>query len=238
MNRSTSAALHVENAAVVRERTTVVREISFDVAPGEILTILGPNGAGKTSLLEGLAGVVPLATGVVALAGRDVRSMSRSERARAGLSLVEQGRTVFPTLSTADNIEVTGAPCEVVEECFELFPALQPRRDVPARLLSGGEQQMLVLARAIACRPSVLMLDEMSLGLAPIVVRRLLPVVRNFADQGMAVLLVEQFATLALQVSDHAVVLAAGRMTYSGDARLLLAAPERLHEVYLGATAE
>jgi branched-chain amino acid transport system ATP-binding protein len=160
--------------------------------------------------------------------------LDRPQRARAGLVLVEQGRTVFGELTVTENIGATGGGEAALAESFRLFPPLESRRDVRAALLSGGEQQMLVLARALACQPTVLMLDEMSQGLAPVIVHRLLPTVRALAEGGMAVLLVEQFANLVLGLADDAVVLTGGRMTFSGLAAELAAFPARLHQAYLG----
>ena len=230
----TRAGLEIESLTVARQGSAVVREVSLAVRPGQVLTMLGPNGAGKTTLLEALAGVIGFAAGQAWLDGASLGPLSRAARARAGLALVEQGRTVFGALTVAENIQAVAGRGAVLAECFRLFPPLEPRRDVPAALLSGGEQQMLVLARALACRPRVLMLDEMSQGLAPVIIRRLLPTVRALADEGMAVLLVEQFATLALGTADEAVVLAGGHVTFSGPAAELAAAPGRLHQAYLG----
>jgi branched-chain amino acid transport system ATP-binding protein len=228
-----STGLELDAVTVARQGSVVVRDISLTVWPGRVLALLGPNGAGKTTLLEALAGMIRFTSGRARLNGADLDRLSRPARARAGLALVEQGRTVFGSLTVAENIQVAGGDAALTE-LFRLFPPLEPRRDLRAALLSGGEQQMLVLARALARRPKVLMLDEMSLGLAPVIVRRLLPTIRALADDGMAVFLVEQFATLALGVADDAVVLAGGRMTFSGPATQLAASPLLLHQAYLG----
>jgi branched-chain amino acid transport system ATP-binding protein len=232
-----TTGLELDAVTVTRQGSAVARDISLTVRPGRVLTLLGPNGAGKTTLLEALAGVIGLASGRATLDGTDLGRLSRAARARAGLALVEQGRRVFGSLTVAENIRVAGGDEAAVAACLELFPPLRPRRDLRAALLSGGEQQMLVLARALARRPRVLMLDEMSLGLAPVIVQRLLPTVRALADEGMAVLLVEQFATLALRIADDAVVLASGRMTFAGPAARLAASPAELHRAYLGTGA-
>jgi branched-chain amino acid transport system ATP-binding protein len=187
-------------------------------------------------LLEALAGVIPF-SGTARLDEHDLARMNRTARARAGLSLVEQGRAIFPSLTVEENLRVVGADDADVAHAFELFPSLAERRNSASLLLSGGEQQMLVLARAIVRRPGVLLIDEMSLGLAPVIVRRLLPTVRDLADHGMAVVLVEQFARLALEIADEAVVLAAGRVTYSGSAAELRRSADVLHEAYLGTAA-
>ncbi len=231
-----TTGLELDAVTVACQGSVVVRDISLTVRPGRVLALLGPNGAGKTTLLEALAGMIGFASGRARLNGADLDGLSRPARARAGLALVEQGRTVFGSLTVAENIQVAGGDAALIE-LFELFPPLEPRRDVRAALLSGGEQQMLVLARALARRPKVLMLDEMSLGLAPVIVRRLLPTIRALAEDGMAVLLVEQFATLALGIADDAVVLASGRMTFSGPAARLATSSALLHQAYLGTEA-
>jgi len=230
----TRDGLQLDSLTVARQGTVIVRDVSLAVRPGRVVTMLGPNGAGKTTLLEALAGVIGFASGQAWLNGASLGPLSRPARARAGLALVEQGRTVFGSLTVAENIQAVAGRGAALSEYFRLFPPLASRHDVPAALLSGGEQQMLVLARALACRPRVLMLDEMSQGLAPVIIRRLLPTIRTLADDGMAVLLVEQFATLALGVADEAVVLAGGQITFSGPAAELTAAPDRLHQAYLG----
>jgi branched-chain amino acid transport system ATP-binding protein len=227
------STLVVEGLSVERESTVVVRDVSFEARPGRLVAILGPNGGGKTSLLEALAGIIPF-RGNARLDADDLAGMSRVRRARAGLSLVEQGRAIFPTLTVAENLRVVGAGQQEFDRAFDLFPSLAARRDSASVLLSGGEQQMLVLARAIVQHPSVLLIDEMSLGLAPVIVRKLLPTVRDLADRGMAVVLVEQFARLALEVADEAVVLAAGEATYRGPAADLRKNAELLHRAYLG----
>ncbi|NUR92340.1 MAG: ATP-binding cassette domain-containing protein, partial [Nonomuraea sp.] len=189
-----------------------------------------PNGAGKTTLLEAVSGVIPVQRGTVGLGGADLTTLPRTRRARHGLAHVEQGRTVFATLTTRENLRLVGAE----ERALELFPELEPRLDVRAGLLSGGEQQMLVLARALLREPAALLLDEMSLGLAPGVVRRLLPVIRRLADGGIAVLLVEQFAHAALGLADAAYVLSRGALSYGGDPGPLRESDAALRRAYLG----
>ncbi|MUN38842.1 MULTISPECIES: ABC transporter ATP-binding protein [Actinomadura] len=225
--------LKLEDVAVARGAAPIVRDVTLTVPAGEVTVLLGPNGAGKTTLLEAVAGVLPIASGRLTGDGDDLAGLDRVARARRGIALVEQGRTVFTQLTVAENLRVVrrgGGP----DRTAELFPELDKRMDVPAGLLSGGEQQMVVLARALAMSPSVLLIDEMSLGLAPVIVKRLLPAVRQLADEGVAVLLVEQFATLALEIADTAHVLAGGRVTHSGPAAPLRKSPELLHAAYLG----
>ncbi|MFC0861108.1 ABC transporter ATP-binding protein [Sphaerimonospora cavernae] len=222
--------LALDDLTVARGGQPVVRGVSLTAAAGQVTVLLGPNGAGKTTLLEAVSGILPAAGGRIRLAGRDITSWPRPRRARQGLAHVEQGRAVFATLTVRENIRLVGP----LDRALELFPELEKRLDVRAGLLSGGEQQMLVLGRAVVGGPSVLLLDEMSLGLAPAIVRRLLPVLRGLAAGGCAVLLVEQFAHAALTVADTAYVLAHGSLTYGGPPEPLRASDEALASAYLG----
>ncbi|MCR6482535.1 ATP-binding cassette domain-containing protein [Amycolatopsis sp. OK19-0408] len=227
-------ALRVDGLTVKRGAGPVIRDVGFTLEPGRITALVGPNGAGKTSLLEAVSGVVAPASGSVHVGGVDVTRQSRVARARLGLAHIEQGRAVFPGLTVLENLRLTADTPARVDEVMELFPELAKRRDSPAALLSGGEQQMVVLARAFAARPAFLLIDEMSLGLAPVVFTRLLPVVTRFAAEGAAILLVEQFTHLALGVAQEALVVSSGRVTYAGDAQTLLDSPATLHSAYLG----
>ena len=228
-------ALRVEGLTVRRGAGPVIRDVTLTLEPGRITALVGPNGAGKTSLLEAVSGVVPAAAGRVRIGDTDVTRGSRVARARLGLAHIEQGRAVFPGLTVVENLLLTARTPARVDELLEQFPELQKRRDSPAALLSGGEQQMVVLARAFAARPAYLLIDEMSLGLAPVVFTRLLPMVTRFAAEGAAILLVEQFTHTALGVAQDAVVVSSGRVTWSGAAATLLAEPGTLHAAYLGA---
>lgn len=228
------AILSVEHLTVRRGRPVIVDDVSIEASPGEVTLLLGPNGAGKSTLMAAISGLLPTAKGRIVLEGGEVTAASRSERARRGLAHVEQGRAVFSQLSLRDNLRVANRDPAAIDEALELFPELASRLTLRAGLLSGGEQQMLVLARALAQRPKVLLIDEMSLGLAPVVVRRLFPVIERLATAGRAVVLVEQFAHLALPIARRAYVLAGGRISYAGSARDLEAAPERLRDAYLG----
>lgn len=194
----------------------------------------GPNGAGKTSLLEGISGIVTSVTGSITIDGHDLGKLSRRRRSLDGLKHVEQGRTIFPSLTVRENISLTSRTKADLHAALEYFPELEKRMDAQTKLLSGGEQQMVVLARAFASRPRYLLVDEMSLGLAPVIITRLIPVVARLAESGVGVLLVEQFAHLALRVATSAVVVSNGRMTYSGPAAALLGDESRLKHLYLG----
>jgi len=209
-------------------------DISLEVRAGEIVTLIGANGAGKTTLLEGLSGIIPVAGGTIAIDGRELQKARPGVRSREGLAHVEQGRTVFRQLTTEENLRVSLHPNADIGEAYSLFPELVQRRAVKASLLSGGEQQMLVIARALLTRPKVLLIDEMSAGLAPVIVTRLMSAVRKLADDGLAVLLVEQFAALALSIGNRAYVMRRGRVVHDGDCLKLLNSPDELHRLYLG----
>jgi branched-chain amino acid transport system ATP-binding protein len=185
----------------------VVHELSFEVRPGEVLCLLGPNGAGKTTTMLALAGELPLLGGEVSFAGIKPKA-PLYKRARNGMAYVTEERSVFKGLSLKDNLRIGGVD---VEEAVALFPELGRRMTVRGGLLSGGEQQMLTLARALGRKPKLLLADELSLGLAPLVVDRLLQAVRRAADErGTAVVMVEQHAHKALHYTDHAIVMRRG----------------------------
>lgn len=226
--------LTAEHLTVRRSELPVVRDVSFALPAGRVCTLLGVNGAGKTSLLEALSGILPAAKGDILLDGVRINGWRPDRRARAGIAHVEEGRSVFPSMTVEENLRVAAGPRTAIEPAFELFPELVKRRTVRAGLLSGGEQQMLVVARATLREPSVLLLDELSLGLAPSIVARLLAAVRLLADAGRAVLLVEQFASLALEIADHALVMRHGEIVFSDAAAALRGEDAMLQELYLG----
>lgn len=228
------STLELENVSVRRGAGPVIRDVSLTVRKGSITALVGPNGAGKTSLLEAVSGVIAPSSGTIRLDGEPLAKLSRVKRARRGLVHIEQGRAVFPSLTVQENIRLTARTQDGTDEALALFPELAKRKDSAAGLLSGGEQQMVVLARAFASRPQFLLIDEMSLGLAPVVFMRLLPMIQHISEGGVGVLLVEQFTHLALGVADTALVVASGKVTYSGTAQELRASPEILRSAYLG----
>lgn len=230
--------LVVQGLIVERDTFPIVRGVSFEVPPGKVTVLLGVNGAGKTTLLEAISGIIPAAKGTVELDGIGLRKASRRERVRRGLGHVEQGRRIFRDLTTEENLVVAGRGDWSIDEAFSLFPLLKPRRKTRAGLLSGGEQQMLVVARALAARPKILMADELSLGLGPSIASALVTTMRTLADGGLGVLLVEQFAALALQVGDWAHVLTQGKFAYSGPCQVLRDDPGILKRAYLGESEE
>lgn len=230
--------LEARKLVVNRMGIAVVRGVDLIAREGEISVLLGANGAGKTTLLEGLSGVTPVAAGAVLLDGRELAAARPGRRSRAGLAHVEQGRTVFGRMTTEENLRVALHDNARLDEAYELFPELRARRDIAAAMLSGGEQQMVVIGRALLGHPRVVLIDEMSAGLAPVVVGRLMKAVRRLADRGLAVVLVEQFANLALGIGDRAYVLRRGAVVYEGDCATLRADPARLHHLYLGDVGE
>ena len=217
----------------------VVRGFDLKLLPGEVLALLGPNGAGKTTLLTTLAGLQPRLGGTVSLDGREIRGGRAREAARRGLVLVPDDRSLFTQLTVRDNLTLARRrQGSTVDPVLDFFPALGRRLKVAAGQLSGGEQQMLALGRAMIQDPRVLLVDELSMGLAPVIVEQLLPVVRRIAeDTGAAVVLVEQHVRLALDVADRAVVLVHGETVLSDSADRLAADPGLLERAYLGERA-
>ncbi|KHK95487.1 branched-chain amino acid ABC transporter ATP-binding protein [Microbacterium mangrovi] len=229
-----SDTLELESVTVSRGAGPVISDVSLTLRRGEVLALVGPNGAGKTSLIESISGVIPHSAGTIRLGGDAIDKVSRVTRARRGIVHIEQGRAVFPTLTVRENLSLTARTPAEVDAAIAQFPELEKRIDAPTQLLSGGEQQMVVLARAFAAKPKFLLIDEMSLGLAPVVFTRLFPMVATLAEQGAGVLLVEQFTELALGLASEAIVVATGHVTYQGDAAALKADPAVLHRAYLG----
>jgi len=228
-----SEGLVVENVTVYRGELPIVRSVDLVVPPGKVTVLLGSNGAGKTTLLDAISGVIHTKSGMIGLDGTDITHMRRNLRAKHGLAYVEQGRSIFGELTVDENLSVATAKGQTYDFAFDLFPELIARRKVQAQMLSGGEQQMLVLARALASKPTVLMIDEMSQGLAPVIVRRLMPFVEEAAQSGIAVLLVEQFAHLALKIGDRATVLSVGTVALEDSCESLLGRMDDLRDAYL-----
>jgi branched-chain amino acid transport system ATP-binding protein len=231
--------LHLEGLHVSRGGRPVLHDVSLEVPPGQVTTLLGPNGAGKSTLVLAVAGSIRATAGTVKLGDRDL-TKSRPERVRqAGVAVVPEGRRLLPELTVADNLRVATYALEDeqashgTDYALEMFPELKQRWRTSARSLSGGEQQMVVLAQALVSRPSVILVDELSLGLAPLVVKRLVPILASVAESGVGVLLIEQFAHVALGLAKGAYILQGGRIRYSGTARELQEDPELLHSAYL-----
>lgn len=226
-----TAALSTHGLAAGYGDTAIVHDLDLEVHPGEVVALLGPNGVGKTTALLTVAGELPALGGTVEIAGRVARDPLH-RRAKAGLALVTDDRTVFRQLTVRENLALgRGDP----EDAIRIFPALDLLRDRRAGLLSGGEQQMLGLGRALAGRPVLLLADELSLGLSPRIVSTLFAAVRRLADEGAAVLLVEQQIRLVLRICDRGYVLSQGRVAMSGTAPELLDRAGEIERRYLAA---
>jgi branched-chain amino acid transport system ATP-binding protein len=214
----------------------VARGVNIELAAGRVLAMLGPNGAGKTTVLNTIAGLLPRASGEVVVDGVALPSGRAAAANRAGVVLVPDNRALFTRLTVAENLRAAARKGSSYDDVVDLFPALRRRWKLHAGALSGGEQQMLAMARALVQRPRVLLVDEMSMGLAPVIVEELLPVVRRVADEtGSVVVLVEQHVHLALEVADEAMVLVHGEVQLYGDAAGIAADAARLEGAYLGA---
>jgi ABC-type branched-subunit amino acid transport system ATPase component len=218
----------------------VVHGVSIEVDRGEIVTLIGPNGAGKSTVLKAIAGLIASEAGRLRLGGRDVTALPAHAAVAAGIGFVPQTGNVFTTLTVHENLTVgahviPGALTARLERAYDLFPPLAGRRALRARALSGGERQMLAIARALMTDPTVLMLDEPTAGLAPRVVEEVFRRLRGLADARIAVLMVEQNAKAALRVSDRGYVLAEGRNRFAGPARVLLDDPQ-VAAAFLGGT--
>jgi branched-chain amino acid transport system ATP-binding protein len=205
--------------------------------------LLGPNGAGKSSLVLAIAGALPIASGAVEIGERRVSGLAPHQIRRAGIAAVPEGHQVLTQLSVAENVEVAavvhppGERQASVARAYEIFPELRALAGRVAGGLSGGEQQMLALAQALIAKPKFLLADEMSLGLAPIVVRRLMAVLERIAAEGIGVLLIEQFTRVALELADRAYVINRGKIRFEGSAEKLKANPQVLQEAYLAGVA-
>jgi branched-chain amino acid transport system ATP-binding protein len=217
----------------------VLHGVSLDIPPGEITTLLGPNGAGKSTLVLTIGGVLSSTGGSISLGGIELRG-AKPEKVRGnGIAVVPEGRRLLPNLTVEDNLKVAtynlpAAEANAgIESALELFPELRKRIDLAARSLSGGEQQMVVLAQALASQPKTVVVDELSLGLAPVVVKRLMPVLEQVAAQGAGVLLIEQFAHVALALANRAYVIEGGEIKYSGTAQELRDNPDIMKAAYL-----
>ena len=215
----------------------VARDVSVEVDEGEVCAIVGPNGAGKTTLLLTIAGLLPPIAGTISVGGQAMQAGSARQTRRAGVVLVPDNRALFTQLTTIENLEVAQRSGRgTVSAVLDLFPALREKTKIRAGALSGGEQQMLALARALVQQPRVLLIDEMSMGLAPLIVESLVATIRDFsATTGTAIVLVEQHVGVALEASDHALVVVHGDVVLRGTSDEVANHPD-LESVYLGAS--
>jgi branched-chain amino acid transport system ATP-binding protein len=233
--------LAIRDLSVSYGAVVALRDVALEVRRGEIATVLGPNGAGKSTLLKTIAGVLAPARGEIVVDGGRIDGAPAEEVVRRGLALVPEGRMVFPRLTVAENLQVGAharrdrdAVATTLERVLEMFPVLRARARQAAGTLSGGEQQQLAIARAMMSEPSLLLLDEPSLGLAPIVVDLVFDLIAELRRQGTTILLVEQNVHRALEVADHGAVIAVGRVVLQGSAKELRATEGRLERAYLG----
>jgi branched-chain amino acid transport system ATP-binding protein len=232
--------LEVKDLQIFYGDAQALWDISIRVRPKEICTLVGANGAGKTTLLKAICGLVPVAAGKISLLGKDVNAVPANERVSLGLSMVPEGRKIFTGMTVEENLKI-GAYVnkvwnrkeEFLEKNYDLFPRLKERRNQMGGTLSGGERQMLAIARALMSQPDLLFLDEPSLGLSPKFVDHVMEIVRSINDKGVTILLVEQNINIALGVAQRGYVLESGRIVMHDDAQALLANPH-VKEAYLG----
>jgi branched-chain amino acid transport system ATP-binding protein len=232
--------LRLDHVTISYGAIQAVRDVSFEIPEGQIVTIIGANGAGKSTLLKSIVGLEPLLNGRIFLNGMDITAIPAHKRTQLGVALSPEGRGVFSDQSVEDNLLLGAyiakdgtATTRKLERSFEMFPRLRERRNQMAGTLSGGEQQMLAIARALMSEPKLLLLDEPSLGLAPIIIQDIFRTIRGLRETGLTILLVEQMANQALAAADFAYVLETGSITHQGRGRDLLN-DERVRAAYLG----
>lgn len=237
----TPPLLKIDRLAVCYGAIEALKGVSLEVRGGEVVTLIGGNGAGKSTLMKAISGLEPVAGGGIEFAGRDISAVAAHRRVALGIAQSPEGRQVFADQTVRDNLmlgaylrEDSAADIQRdVQTQFTLFPRLRERQHQLAGTMSGGEQQMLAMSRALMARPRLLLLDEPSLGLAPLVVKEIFSVIRTLKQQGVTILLVEQMANQALKVADRAYVLKTGEITSQGSAAAMLADPA-VREAYLG----
>lgn len=235
-----SSMLEVSNVTSGYGSIQVLHDVSLRVEKGEIISLIGANGAGKTTLLKTISGILRCKAGTIQFNNESINRLSPSERVKLGISLIPEGRGIFVDMSVYENL-LMGAYCRSdtdqvrndIEGIFQRFPNLGDRKDRPAGVLSGGEQQMLAIGRGLLARPTLLTLDEPSLGLAPLLVREVFVLLTSLHKEGVTILLVEQNAKQALKISGHAYVLATGQIKISGKGSELMENP-LVQKVYLG----
>ena len=229
----------ITNLSVRRGNKLAVDDLSLTLDAGQITALLGPNGAGKSSLVLALAGVLPIEGGTIEIDGKPVTAKAPEAIRAAGLAAVPEGHRVLSGLTVHDNLLAAGfghkasVAEEAVGDVYGIFPELAERRGQRAGSMSGGQQQMLALGQALVARPKFILADEMSLGLSPLIVKRLMGVIVRLAEQGTGVLLIEQFTHIALKLASEANVMSRGRLTFSGQPGRLIDEPDILHRAYL-----
>ncbi|MCP4622728.1 MAG: ABC transporter ATP-binding protein [bacterium] len=235
--------IRVENIDIFYGNIQALKQVSLGVDKGEIVALIGGNGAGKSTLLKAIAGLIRRQSGAIYFQSRLITKLASAEISRLGLAVVPEGRRLFGPLSVMDNLRLGAylrlkkgmrqAVQEDIETIFELFPLLEERSKQSAGTLSGGEQQMLAIARALMAKPEAILMDEPSTGLAPLIVKEIFGVIRRLKDSGNTILLIEQNARMALKISDRAYVLESGRIALEGNARELLE-KDSVQKSYLG----
>ncbi|MBQ6893763.1 MAG: ABC transporter ATP-binding protein [Clostridia bacterium] len=230
--------LEIKNLSVSYGGIEAIKDISFDVEEGKIVTLIGSNGAGKSSTLRSIAGIVKAKHGEVLFEGKNILAMSPDQIVKAGITLVPEGRRVFPNLTVLENLKIgaylrKGNINDDIEYVYSLFPRLKERSWQLAGTLSGGELQMLAVGRALMAKPKLIMMDEPSLGLAPLVVQGIFDIIEQINKEGITVLLIEQNANMALKAAHNAFVMQTGEITLRGTGEELLA-NEEVKEAYLG----
>jgi branched-chain amino acid transport system ATP-binding protein len=232
--------LKVSGLKVAYGGIQAVKGVDFAVHEGELVSLIGSNGAGKTTTMKAITGTLPFLDGDIEFLGRSIKGRGAWDLVGEGLVMVPEGRGVFTRMTITENLQIgayirddKGGIAEDIERMFTIFPRLRERKDQLAGTMSGGEQQMLAMGRALMARPKVLLLDEPSMGLSPIMVDKIFEVVKNVYDQGVTVLLVEQNASRALQIADRGYVMESGLITMTGDAKVMLDDP-KVRAAYLG----
>ena len=236
----TQTLLKVSGLKVAYGGIQAVKGVDFEVREGELVTLIGSNGAGKTTTMKAITGLLPLTDGDIQYLGRSIRGRGPWDLVKQGLAMVPEGRGVFTRMTITENLQMgahirddKAGIASDLDKVFTIFPRLKERRDQLAGTMSGGEQQMLAMGRALMSRPKVLLMDEPSMGLSPIMVDKIFEVVREVYAQGVTILLVEQNASRALQLADRAYVMESGVITMNGDARQMLSDP-KVRAAYLG----
>jgi len=232
--------LKVSGLKVAYGGIQAVKGVDFEVREGELVSLIGSNGAGKTTTMKAITGTLPFVDGDIEFLGRSIKGRGAWDLVGEGLVMVPEGRGVFTRMTITENLQIgayirndKGGIAADIERMFTIFPRLRERKDQLAGTMSGGEQQMLAMGRALMARPKVLLLDEPSMGLSPIMVDKIFEVVKNVYDQGVTVLLVEQNASRALQIADRGYVMESGLITMAGDAKIMLNDP-KVRAAYLG----
>ena len=236
----TNTLLKVTGLKVAYGGIQAVKGVDFEVHEGELVSLIGSNGAGKTTTMKAITGSLPINDGDIEYLGKSIRGQGPWDLVRQGLAMVPEGRGVFARMTITENLQMgayirddKAGILQDIDKVFTIFPRLKERRDQLAGTMSGGEQQMLAMGRALMSRPKVLLLDEPSMGLAPIMVDKIFEVVRDVSAQGVTVLLVEQNASRALSIADRGYVMESGLVTMSGDAKTMLKDP-KVRAAYLG----